>query len=340
MKRPTIADVAAHVGVSKSTVSHALSGKRPISQETRARIFRAVEELGYQPNLLAQQLAGSKSTRTIAFVFPLLSPRIADLEMKFIAATASIINQAKFAFLLITHLDHDYNNLHRFVHSGLVDGVILMQVHMHDSRVKILRDIGIPFVLVGRCSNNTGLAYVDSDIKNAIQQAVTYLAELGHRGVVYLHQPESELGFMVRAIESYVDTCHTFDMPALMFPCALSPESGRAAMENILNEHPQVTSAIVWNDLAMLGAVQAIKARGLQIPEDISLICFDSPDSAHLYPFTPTVIEIGAEKIAAEAAQLMIDLLDGRSRSMQQLLIPPQLMVGDSTAAPARTILT
>ncbi|MDV7399869.1 LacI family DNA-binding transcriptional regulator, partial [Arthrospira platensis SPKY1] len=85
MKRVTIADVAVRAGVSKSTVSHALSGKRPISAATRRRIQQAVDQLGYHPNPVAQRLAGGR-TQTIGYVFPLYAPQIASLEMKFITS--------------------------------------------------------------------------------------------------------------------------------------------------------------------------------------------------------------------------------------------------------------
>jgi len=331
VKRATIADVAARAGVSKSTVSHALSGKRPISAKTRQRIQQAINELGYRPNPVAQRLATGQS-RTIAFVFPLLSPKIAGLEMKFITGAANVINQAEYAFLLLTQLDHDSENLARFAQSGLVDGFILMQVQMHDVRVEMLKQEGIPFVLVGRCADNTGLAYVDVDIDQSMRQCVDHLTGLGHRSIAYLHQDSPDFGFMIRALDGFAAACRHHHLSPITYSCNLSPESGQAALNSLLDQHPETTAVIVWNDTAALGTVQAAQARGLKIPDDLSLICFDYSTISNLIPFKPTVLDIRGEVIAANAAQLMVNLLAGKLLEQSQVLIPPEFIVGDSTA--------
>jgi DNA-binding LacI/PurR family transcriptional regulator len=336
VKRATIVDVAVRAGVSKSTVSHALSGKRPISAKTRQRIHEAIEELGYRPNPVAQRLATGQKSRTVAFVFPLLAPNIAGLEMKFISGSANTINRAGYAFLLLTHLDHRHmDSLEQFAQSGLVDGFILMQVQLHDPRVELLQHLKTPFVLVGRCADNTNLFYVDANIELAIRQCVEHLTGLGHQTLAYLHQDSRDFGFMVRALDNFAAACHSFGVRPLTRSCTLSPDNGEAAINKLLEQHPDVTAVIVWNDTATLGVVQGAQARGLHIPDDLSIICFDYSTISNLIPFRPTVVDIRGELIAAQAAEMMIDLIEHRSIEASQVLIGPRFIQGDSTA-PAR----
>ena len=175
MKRPTIADVAKKAGVSRSTVSYALSNKRPISEETRQRIQNAIDELGFRPNATAKRLASREKSRNIGFVLPLVADEMTGLELKFIAGASRTINQAEYSFILLAHPDRNPDNLLKFASSGLVDGFILMEVMLHDKRVEMLQKEGIPFVLIGRCEDNTGMSYVDVDIAQAMENSFQYL---------------------------------------------------------------------------------------------------------------------------------------------------------------------
>jgi DNA-binding LacI/PurR family transcriptional regulator len=330
MKRVTISDVAAQAGVSKSTVSHALSGKRPISPATRQRIHQAIENLGYQPNPVAQRLAGGQ-TKTIGYVFPLYAPHIAGLEMKFIASTANEINQANYAFMLLTHPAEDVDSLRRFVSSGLVDGLILMQIRLEDPRVQLLQQTGIPFVLVGRCADNRGLAYVDIDLAHAMSQCVTHLTELGHQHIAYLYQDAHDFGFVFRAQREFLAACTTQNVTALAYPSALSYESGAAAMSTLLQEHPEVTAVITWNNTVAWGAIDVAVANDRHIPDDLSIISFGHSSISYVPRVPLTVIDIHPELLAAKAAQLLLEKLTGEG-SDSQVLLNSTLIVRESTA--------
>jgi DNA-binding LacI/PurR family transcriptional regulator len=221
VKRPTIADVAAKAGVSRSTVSYALSNKRPISEETRLRIQQAIEELGFRPNATAKRLASREQSRNIGFVLPLVTPEMTGLEMKFISGASRAINQADYTFVLLAHSDRSPENLLRFAESGLVDGFILMEVFMQDDRVDMLRQEGIPFVLIGRCADNTDLTYVDVDIYYAMDRSFSHLTATGHQSIAYLYKDDDQYGFAVRALREYHAACDRFNTPLLLQACGL-----------------------------------------------------------------------------------------------------------------------
>ncbi len=325
MKRVTIADVAKKAGVSISTVSYALSNKRPISEETRNRIQRAIEELNYRPNAAAKRLASGEVSKNIGFVLPLVMPEMTGLEMKFISGAANIINQADYAFILLAHSDRNPENLVRFAQSGLVDGFILLEVYMQDDRVDMLQQEDIPFVLIGRCADNAGLNYVDVDIKQGMEQTFNHLVGLGHRSIAYLHKDDTDYGFAVRSLQEYHAACERYSIPPLPLPCALSPEDGEITTKMLLDQHPGTTAAVVWSDIPTLGVVQAIQEYGLKIPDDFYIICQEHSIISDLASFVPPIIDIKADEMAAQAAHLMIELLENRDITQPQILIPPRL---------------
>lgn len=329
MKRATIADVAARAGVSRSTVSYALSNKRPISEETRLRIQQAIEELGFRPDPTAQRLASGEKSRNIGFVLPLVAPEMTGLEMKFIAGASKVINQADYAFILLAHSDRSPKNLIRFAQSGLVDGFILLEVYMHDARVDMLQREGIPFVLIGRCADNTGLHYVDIDIESGMEQFISHLGELGHRTVAYLHKNDPDYGFAVRSLQGYISACRHHGITPITQSCDLSPEAGETTMYRVLDQHPEVTAALVWSDIPAVGVVQAIQNRGRKIPGDFSIICQEHSIIANLATFLPSIIDIRGEELASQAAQMMIDLLENKPIAQPQVLILPKLISGN-----------
>ena len=331
MTRATIADVAARAGVTKSTVSHALSGKRPVATGTRLRIKQAIADLGYYPNPIAQRLAAGRSL-TIGFVYPLYAPQIAGYEMRLISAAANAVSQAGYAFVLLTQPDREGAALDQFFCSGLLDGVIVMQVRGYDPRIEALKAARLPFVLIGRTADNTGLAYVDIDIIAAMTRCVTYFAELGHRRIACLHQDDPEFGFGARMLVGYRAACAAHGLSAIMLPCGLSTEGGRQAMAALLHDHPETTGVIVWNDLAAWGANQAALAAGRRVPADLSIICFDQSNISNLVPFHPTVVDVRPEEMSRRAAEMLLAILAGETEGAG-ILLSPGFTEGESSGA-------
>jgi DNA-binding LacI/PurR family transcriptional regulator len=335
VKRPTISDVAALAGVAKSTVSHALSGKRPISQKTRQRVQEAIDELGYRPDPVAQRLAGGRSW-TIGFVYPLYESQIAALDIKFISTASKIINDAQYAFLLLTHLKDTADNLERFLQSGLVDGFILMQIQMEDPRVEMLQRAGTPFVMIGRCEDNSGLVYVDTDVERSMAQCVEHLAGQGHRALAYLHQYDPGFGLLERSLRGFAAACDQRGLPYQTLLCGDVAGGDEAAMNKLLDERPEITGVIAWSGKAAWGAMQAVQARGLGVPEDISIACFRDPTLDGLLPCETGIVDIRPEEMAERAARMLLALLEGRTLAKTQVLLQADFItVDDNEQAPA-----
>src|SRR5258706_4602502 len=200
----TIDDIARLAGVSVSTVSRILNDKPDVAISTRQRVKQVMDDLGYSPHTLAQSLAVRRS-RSIALVYPL-----ADMSGR--AEVATFISKAAFAseaenylFSLVASPTTESRllNLYR---SAQVEGVILMEIHMEDWRVEVLKKFGYPFVMIGRCADNNGLSFIDLDFESALVMAVEHLAQLGHQRIGFFNSGklrQNGYGPAVRAALGY-----------------------------------------------------------------------------------------------------------------------------------------
>ncbi|MBW8820569.1 MAG: LacI family DNA-binding transcriptional regulator, partial [Streptomyces sp.] len=169
-----ITDVARRAGVSPSTVSYALSGKRPISEETRQRVEDAVRELGYRPHAGARALAGRRSN-VLALVVPLRTGIHIPTVMRFAVSVVTTARRYEHDVLLLTQEEGE-DGLTLVADTGLVDALIVMDVQLDDPRLPLLRNLDLPSVLIGFPAAPEGLTCVDLDFRAAGEACVEHLA--------------------------------------------------------------------------------------------------------------------------------------------------------------------
>lgn len=334
--RVTIQDVADRAGVAKTTVSHAISGKRPVAPETRNRIFEAMRDLNFKPNPVARRLAGG-SGHAIALVYPLASPTLSAVELRFIHSIAEIVNRSDYTFITLSSPRVELSDLQQMIFSGMVDGIILMRINMVDARVDLLKREETPFVMIGRTADNQGLPFVDLDGAAAIGMAVDHLVELGHTRLAFIHPDDMDFGFALRLLEGYQHACQRRGLEALAQPASLSDEAGYRAILALLRRHPDLSGVIVWSDVVSVGVIRALQEHNRPIPADISLISFDRSDQLQLVSSDLTLIDTRAEEVGTRAVRMLLDMLDGRMPERHQILVRPQLIVGQSTG-PSRSV--
>lgn len=330
----TIQDVARRAGVAKTTVSHAISGKRPVAADTRERIFAAMRELNFKPNPLARRLAGG-SGRSIALVYPLASPTLSAVELRFITSIAEVVNRSDYTFLTLSSPHVGVAELQQMVLSGIIDGIILMRIYLNDPRVELLAHEKVPFVMIGRTADTQGLSYVDLDSAVAIDMALSHLTKLGHTRIAFIHPDDQEFGFAHRLLEGHRRACERRALPMIAEPAALSDESGYRAIAALLNRQPDLTSVVIWSDVVATGVIRALNERNISIPNDISLISFDRSVQLQLASSDLTILDTRAEEVGMTAAHMLIDMLNGRTLEHHQVLVTPKLLAGESTG-PAR----
>jgi DNA-binding LacI/PurR family transcriptional regulator len=327
-------DVAKRAKVSLSTVSYALNGTRPISEKTRRRIAKAMEDLGYRPHPLARGLA-SKRSRILAIIFPAIERGLGITELEFVASAAHAASKNKYHLVIWTAETNNPDELRHLVQQGLVDGVILMEIHRNDERVNLLRELKFPFTMIGRCDDDRD-GYVDIAFKQTVGEAVTYLSKLGHTKIAFVNQSQSsyEAGYgpVIRTHTAFEEHINSSGLKGVTRFCHPSPQAGYEVFKSLLEEHSDLTAAITMNDRANPGIMRAIAERGWQIPADFSIMAIVSSERmAEMMVPKLTIMEPPSSELGRLATELLINHLEGNEDENPRILIPCRLVVGESS---------
>jgi DNA-binding LacI/PurR family transcriptional regulator len=334
----TIADIAKRAGVSVSTVSYVLSGKRPISQETQERVRAAIEELDYHPYAPGRALA-SRRTRQIAVLYPTESNGLTEFQLEFFTAAAEAAAGNRYAFQLSTAPVTE-RGLLNLIRGGAIDGLILMEVRLHDWRVDLLRKHGFPFTLIGRCADTEGIDFVDLDFEAAAELAVDHLAELGHRSVALIlggeEQQVSGYGPAVRSLAGFERALKNRGLNGTVIHGEASFESGHALAHRLAGMQ-EVAAVVVVSPGVLPGFVAGTYDVGRRIPEDLSLVTMVPQKYARIFTPALTTIDFPADQMGKLGAEMLIRRLEGGGDQAAHVLLRGELIAGRSTAPPATT---
>jgi len=331
----TITDVARLAGVSVSTVSYVLSGTRPISAATALKVRAAMDELGYQPNAFARGLA-SRRTRTLGLMFPTPERGLGVTELEFITSAAQACREAKYQMVLWTTQIHESAELKALTGSGLVDGVIVMEVRLVDERIDLLREAGLPFTLIGQTQNTQDLSYVDIDFEATVREAVRHLTELGHTQIALLTRSESEFidryGPTVRVNDAFAAVMAERGLTSRALPCADDPEAGRVAFADFLDDSPDLSAIISMNDRATVGVIDAIEGAGWSVPGDFSVMSLvTSATVAQLSRPRLTTLAPQTALLSRRAVHKLVAQIEGTDPPDESPLLPCLLDMGATT---------
>jgi DNA-binding LacI/PurR family transcriptional regulator len=331
---PTMQDVANKAGVALSTVSHALSGNRPISEETRKRIQDAIDELGYRPNELARRLA-NKESKIIGLFFPRFRTGLSEMQLEFVSAAIDAAEIHEYA-LLLWRSPTDVDKLISLTQQGLVDGVIFMEVRIQDERMMSLRKSGFPFCMMGRTQNNEGISFVDLDHKAAVIDAFDYLVELGHQQIAYIDYPiemaKSGYGPAVFCFHGYQEALEAYQLPKFQAWSEPTSKDAYQVLRGLLQQNPNLTALVTPNEAGLPGMYQAVQDSGKKIPEDFSIISLASPQRAErLFPML-TTMDFPTEEMGRLAVEILIKSLHQKNKKAVHKLLKSRLSVRQSTS--------
>jgi DNA-binding LacI/PurR family transcriptional regulator len=327
-----MAQIAEQAGVALSTVSYVLSGKRNVSEEIRGRVLAAVEELDYRPHRPARALA-SGASHTIALFLPSPHWQLIPVQHTFVAGVTQETSASGYALLLSTS-PADPETIARLVERGGADGVILMETLAHDLRTERLKAGGHPFTLIGRTADTTGISFVDIDFGTAVEKSLAHLAELGHRCVALFNFPQDQLdaGYNAALIarDVFAETTARLGVRGLHLPCPHPNQEAFAVAADLLSTEPECTAAITtgWQ---FTGLLRALRAAGLRVPDDFSVISVIEAQFAEMLTPALTGIEWPAFEAGRLAAEMLIERLHDRRAPARQLLIGGDLVVREST---------
>ena len=325
----TMNEIAKKLNLSIATVSRALSGKADtVSEETRKAIFEAVEKYGYHK----RRIIG----KSVAFV---IDKDSFNLSSQFYAQIISGIEEelirSKYYFHFnsverekfdLTKINLNFNDL---------AGVIMVGVY-HDDFVLKLKDIEIPLVLLDYYIPTEDIQTVLIDNTDGILKACKYLASLGHTRVAYLSGDSVETSAQER-LYGFRRSQEMFgldrDRDLVVMNCKSRMDEGFEAMKAILDLDRLPTAVLAYNDLIAVGAMDAIKQRGLSIPQDISIVGFDDIGLASEVNPSLTTVHVPKRTMGIMAVKSLLQIIKGKEEPIKKMLVPTRLVIRDTTAA-------
>ncbi|WP_425956681.1 LacI family DNA-binding transcriptional regulator [Xylanimonas sp. McL0601] len=335
--RTRLADIAAHAGVSTATVSRVLNGKSVVSAETRQAVLAALDVLGYE----RPHAPGARAAGLVGLVVPELTnpvfPAIAQ-------AAESLLAQAGYTPLLCTQspggtTEDEY--IESLGDHG-VDGILFVSGLHADTtasraRYQHLRDRGIPVVLVGGYAPEVDAPQVSTDEPAASRLAVRHLVAQGHRRIGLALGPQrfipsqrKRTGFVDALVDSGLAS-DAADASRHVVTTLYTVEGGQAAANELIESGH--TALVCASDLMALGAIRAAHARGLRVPEDVSVVGYDdSPLMAFTNPPLTTVRQ-PVLSLCRVAVSMLLSEIRGERAPRAELLVEPELVVRGSTGA-------
>ncbi|RRZ90279.1 LacI family DNA-binding transcriptional regulator [Erwinia sp. 198] len=310
----TMLDVARRAGVSKATVSRVLAGRGYVSKTVRDKVMSAVEEMGYRPNLLARNLATNRS-QSIGLMVPNTlynGPFFSELLYQVATLTEQLGSQLVLADG--KHTADQERQAINFLIDSRCDALIIYPRSLSVEEIDtLIPTISKPMLILNRSLKTFPHYAVCADHENDTFQAVDYLIGQGHRDIAFIkgmagsHTGLSRLNGYLSALKRHEITPHQ----ALMLEGGWTNESGRLAACELLRRNVRFSAIVASNDDMAIGAVCALRAVGLKVPDDVSLLSFDDiPVAAYLTPALTTV-RVPVAKMVSSAMMQLAKMLDG-----------------------------
>jgi LacI family transcriptional regulator len=323
--RVTIHDVASHAGVSAMTVSRVINDSPRVSADTRKRVQASISKLGYVPNRLARGLIQRKTG-----AFGVIVPDVANPFFTLVVRGVEQVAWRAGYHVMLCDTQGDLDRERGYIEDMLafqVEGVLMAPVG-DGSRphLRLLTRNSVPFVLIDRSIAGFEGDLVQGDSVAGGRRLVEHLLELGHRRIGMITEATSVSTARDR-LQGYRDALEhagiEFDPELVVESSAIDPNAARNATLRLLSLADRPSAIFAVNNIAVVGVVEAARERGLEIPDDLALVCFDDIEHvSRLYPFL-TVMAQPAETYGTIATQLLLDRLSGRIGERRRIVVLP-----------------
>ena len=334
----TLDDVAKLAGVSRSTVSRVVNEHPNVSPATRARVAAAIERSGYRPHGVARSLATSR-THILAVIVPesvtkLFTDPYFPLMLR---GATEACNRARYQLLLsLFTASMDSSTLRdQVLRSGYLEGVLAANASLSDELVPSLLEERIPFLTIGRHPDDR-VSYVDVDNVGGARTAAEHLIRLGHERIGTITGPLDMTPAQDR-LQGYREAMSTHRLPVSEGQIAegdFTEAGGRAAMTRLLAARP--TAVFAASDAMAVGAIRAIRAEGLTVPEDVAVIGYDDVPPAVAVDPELTTVRQPIERLGHLAVEVLIQRLERdepEAASVQRIVLPTELVIRKSCGA-------
>ncbi|QDP95363.1 LacI family transcriptional regulator [Microlunatus elymi] len=327
--RATIKQVAEHAGVSETTVSHVLSGNRPVAESTQERVRRAVREVGYRPSSIARSLRISRSM-TVSLIIP-------DLTNPFYTVLARGLADeldAQGYRLTICNTDGARDREQDFIDDALdrhVDGIAMTSYHLATSEVQRVIDLGVPIVCMGESIDHPSVDRVITDGEQGAWEATRHLLERGSQRIAMIAGAKDLNNDRISGYRSALRSVGRRVSRKLVAYGEWTRDGGRQAMHSLIKIDPKIDAVFCGNDLMAIGAMDALTEIGRSIPDDVALVGFDDIDAASLVrPALTTIANPAYDSGRAAGKQLLQRMLGERTGPRTITTLPCNLRIRES----------
>jgi LacI family transcriptional regulator len=336
----TIKDVARLSGVSPMTVSRVINQSQRVSPVTRSRVEQAISELGYVPSRLARGLSRQK-TGTIALIVPDVANPFFTLIVR---GAEDVARRAGYRVLLCDtrfDLTLEAEVIEEMI-AHRVEGIVIAPVSdASRGQLKRLARFGVPFVLIDRTIPGVECDVVLGDSAAGARRLVEHLIALGHCRIGMIVEDENVSTARERRA-GYAEALEGAGIrldPALVARATADPHGGLVGMQTLLRLAERPTAVFTVNNLVAIGAIEAVRAAGLEVPDDVALVCYDDIEYAsRLYPFLTVMLQ-PAETFGSLGTQLLFERIEGRRLDGgRKVVLPADFVVRESCGAKTREL--
>jgi DNA-binding LacI/PurR family transcriptional regulator len=331
----TLKSVAAHVGLTASTVSAVLNNSaaaRSVPERTKKRVLTAARELNYRPNLLARSLRANR-TYTIGVILEEIGDAYGSVVT---SGIEHYLRQHNFFFLTVSHR-HDQSLLETYsnmLRDRGVEGFITVDTFLND-------EPSLPTVAVAGHRKIKGVTNILLDHHRAVSLALEHLVGLGHREIAFMKgsKVSSDSDARWSAICEVAKKLGIAVKPELTLQLEgadSTPNLGYPFAKQLLARKQPFTALFAYNDISAIGSIFAFKEAGLRVPEDVSVVGFDDIQSAGFITPPLTTVKQPLHRMGEIAARTLLDRIDGRISYVSEIAIEPVFVVRKSTAPPRR----
>ncbi|KOV96256.1 MULTISPECIES: LacI family DNA-binding transcriptional regulator [unclassified Streptomyces] len=332
---PTLEEVAAHAGVGRGTVSRVINNAAGVKESTRRAVQQAIEELGYVPNLAARSLAGRRAD---AVALVLTEPDWRQFAEPFFSEIVrslgdALVDTGMQLLLTLVRSEAERQRFLEYARGGRVDGILLISVHANDRLPDMLAEARLPTVLLGRRSGDEYVSYVDADNVGGARSAVSHLLERGRRTIATITGPLDMYAAQSR-LRGYQDALALAGLKvtrSLVAEGDFTEDSGRRAMAELLERHPEIDGVLAASDTTAVGALHTLRAAGRRVPEDVAVIGFDDFPLAQSTKPRLTTVRQPLEEIGRAMVRLLMEEMEEPAVAWRHVILRTELVVRESS---------
>lgn len=329
-KNISIKDVAKHANVSTATVSHVINGTRFVSEDTKQKVLRAMDELNYRINFVARSLRSRKSY-VIAFLAPILASETSNhFFMSVAAGIQSVLKQNQYHLMLSdSHEEEEFEQEEiRMLGSQMIDGLIMAPSSRDRDYEQLFGDY--PVVYVDRVPNNSDRDSVVVDNRTVSKDAVEMLIRKGHKRIAYLSGPNT-LTTKEERFAGYLEALAEAGLAAeeeLVCTGEVSLDSGYKLTESLLAHKP--TAIFATDNVMAMGAMFYMQENQVKVPDQIAVVAYDEFQWTRVTTPPLTVVEQPAFDLGVKAAEVMLERIDNADAPLSQHRLSAKLIVRQS----------